>query len=107
IRSVFGRDTTDRTKYPVLFLRGTLPRDKKGSGNSFEFSAWFESPITFDVDIAFVKAFEFRSLRVSTNRGQTSIDIDADVKLKTWNVDLPGKSFNVGPDSTSSEDSKL
>ena len=99
IRNLFGRDTsTDQGSFPALILRGTLPRDKGAGANSFEFSAWFEHPVRYDIDLAFIKAFVFRSLRVSTSRGQTSVDIDADVILKKWDVQLGGQDFHVGPD---------
>jgi hypothetical protein len=102
VRNVFGRDTTDRDKFPVLMLRGTVPRNKdEKSGNSFEYAAWFEHPIEYPVDIAFVKSFTFKALRVSTNRGQTSVDIDADVNLQKWDVNLGGLDFHVGPDGGS------
>jgi hypothetical protein len=85
-----------------LFLRGTLPREKKDDtqrgGGSFEFAAWFETPIEYKLDFAFIDTFTFRALRVGTHSGQTSVDIDADIKLQKWNVDLGGLAFDIGPD---------
>jgi hypothetical protein len=97
IRNLLGRDTRS-TAFPPLLLRGTVPRDQKADGNSFEFSAWFEQPVSYRIDIAFIKALVFKALRVSTSRGQTSVDIDADVELQQWNVAAGGLDFTVGPD---------
>lgn len=97
IRNLLGRDATAE-KWDPLMLRGTVARDSQSKGNSFEFSGWFERPIEYPVEVAFLDKVKFKTLRVSTSRGQTSVDIDATLTLRRWQLPVGGQGFAVGPD---------
>lgn len=83
IRNLWGREDG---QFKEILVRGTLPRQREGDtgGSSFEFAAWLPEPAELKVNLAFVKSFVFRAMRVATNKGRTSIEIDGDVLLQKW-----------------------
>lgn len=83
IRNLWGREDG---QFKEILVRGTLPRQREGDtgGRSFEFAAWLPEPAELKVNLAFVKSFVFRAMRVATNKGRTSIEIDGDVLLQKW-----------------------
>ena len=89
VRNLWGRES----KFDTILVCGTLPPEREGDtgGRSFEFAAWLPQPVELPVNLAFVKSFVLRSMRVSSNKGQTAIDIDGDVLLQKWDgLNLPG-----------------
>lgn len=92
-------------KYPPILVRGTLPRAKPNPDGtapaetpSFEFSAWIDKPLELDIDVAFLKQLVFRALRVSTSKGRTSLEIDADLTFRDelGEIELPVPGLALG-----------
>jgi hypothetical protein len=97
LRNLWGK-TKDTFQFPPIMLRGTLPQDKTGSvSRSFEFAAWLPEPARFEIDLAFIHAFVFRSLRVGKNKGQTSVEIDGEIELKKWDTGINSFPFSIDP----------
>lgn len=77
-------------EFERIHLRGSLPREPAGQGSgearSFEFAAWLAKPYEQEIDIAFVDRVRFRSLKVMRYKGQTAIDIDGSLLLKSCSI---------------------
>lgn len=87
LADLWGRQLEPRRP---LYVRGTLPNAPEGGGpRSFEFAAWFEKPEEIKVGVAFVEAFAFRSIRVGSRQGRTSLDIDGEAIFRDSGISLP------------------
>lgn len=104
LQNLWGRDKKDlEAQFKEIYIRGSLPREEKTSGekqapSSFEFAAWLPKPYQVNIDLAFIKAFEFKTLRVGKNKGQTSIEIDGDILLKSWGSSIGGQNVPINED---------
>ncbi len=89
-----------------IFIRAVLPPVKDADHNrSFEFGAFFDEPLTIDIDILCVKSFAFRSLRAVRHGGDVGIDIDGDINLDKTR--LPFMTFAKGVDKLRLQDFRI
>ena len=66
-------------------VRATLPPAPAGSAGKarpFSFAASFANPQVFNIGIAFLDKLALRSIKVGSNKGDVTLDIDGDLFLK-------------------------
>jgi hypothetical protein len=95
-------DTEKKKSERRMFVRGTIPKEDKASGEektppTFEFAASFEPPKTIDIDVAFIKSFTLKSIRVGRNKGRTAMEIDGQTNFQKYSV-LGIEIFKEGDD---------
>ncbi|MER9255364.1 hypothetical protein NKI59_26885 [Mesorhizobium sp. M0598] len=83
-QDVWGRRQTPPKEFSTLTLHGTLqaPSGKPDGPKDLAFSAFFPTPFTLDIHLAFVKQLEFSRLSVARRNGSTSIDIDGELTVQ-------------------------
>jgi hypothetical protein len=76
-----------------LEVRATLPPSPPGNAGRarpFSFAASFTRAQEFVIDIAFLDKLALRSIKVGSNKGDVTLDIDADLFLKDFpSLDFP------------------
>ncbi|MCA3151448.1 MAG: hypothetical protein ING77_09750 [Rhodocyclaceae bacterium] len=75
--------------WPKIKVSGVLrPADapSNGAARDFTFGASFETPLKLEVDLAFLEEVQLRGVRVGSHDGDTTLDIDADLKCRKWDV---------------------
>ncbi|GAB2922383.1 hypothetical protein GCM10027181_22030 [Rheinheimera gaetbuli] len=88
-------DDEEKKKLRRMFVRGSIPKEEKASGEekappSFEFAAWFDPPKTIDIDVAFIKSFTLKSIRVGRHKGRTAMEIDGKTDFQKYSVPALG-----------------
>lgn len=91
-------DTEKKKSERRMFVRGTIPKEEKASGEekappSFEFAAWFDPPKTIDIDVAFIKSFTLKSIRVGRHKGRTAMEIDGMTEFQAYSA--PGLGIEI------------
>ncbi|MDM4769056.1 hypothetical protein [Solimonas sp. SE-A11] len=85
VRELFGR-TSD---WPLITVSGVLrPADAPtaGAARDFTFGASFDTPLKLNVDVAFIEDLFLRGVRVGSHDGDTTLNIDADLKCRKWSL---------------------
>lgn len=75
--------------WPTITVSGVLRASDapaSGAARDFTFGASFETPLTLEIDVAFLKEVQLRGIRVGSHDGATTLDIDADLACRQWDV---------------------
>ncbi|MEZ5762793.1 MAG: hypothetical protein R3D69_00110 [Xanthobacteraceae bacterium] len=70
-------------------VRATLPPPSDadvGKPRAFTFAATFERPQEFSIKLAFLDKLDLRGVRVGSHSGQVTLDVDADLWTRDYNV---------------------
>lgn len=98
INRLFGRDHSqlddnDRKGYDSILISGKTksPDEAKGKNEAatLEFSAVFPKERELKVDVMFIKAVRLRGIKAAIQNGRTTLDIDGNIDLKSWNFEGP------------------
>lgn len=95
LRELFGRQLD---KAVQLNINGSLPpmpsAGNGGKPRDFTFVGVLEQAMEVPVEVAFIEALQLRGVRVGSHDGDTTLDIDADLRCREWAIgsftfDLP------------------
>ena len=86
IRELLGR--RDLNWEPINVSGVLRPSDApaNGAARDFTLGASFETPRTLEIDVAFLDEVHLRGIRVGSHDGDTTLDIDADLKCRKWDM---------------------
>ena len=96
INRLFGRDHSqlddaDEKGYNSIIVSGKTkepdnPKDQN-EAITLEFSAVFPKERELKVDVMFIKAVRLRGIKAAIQNGRTSLDIEGDIDLQSWDFD--------------------
>ncbi|SFB27645.1 hypothetical protein SAMN05216248_1048 [Pseudomonas simiae] len=96
VRELFGRSDLN---WPYIKVSSVLrPSDAPANdaARDFTLGASFDTPLTLEVGVAFLEEVQLRGIRVGSHDGDTTLDVDADLKCRKW--DIAGIEFEM-PDA--------